>query len=201
MACGVAKIILKFLSSKIHVLQQSFKGCMGYSKVDRQENILFFINSRVSKTMVQFFQTSDALVNVKKIPVRRVSSIVSRMVHYPAAILVLIIRFMVSSVYNKNASLARLTKFVPSTDPHHPTPQQCPAKPGVAAPWTGAAAAGPNLLQRWECEGYENFQAMHRKHSPYYSNLSDLHLQEMCLCLCQSREPVGVRFVHTYKYM
>ena len=61
---------------------------MGCPKVDRQAKILFPTNSRVSKTMVQFFQTSDALVNVKKIPVRRVSSIVSRMVHYPAAILV-----------------------------------------------------------------------------------------------------------------
>ena len=41
---------------------------------DRQAKILFHF----------FFQTSFRIINCKNLPVRRVRSIVSRMVHYPA---------------------------------------------------------------------------------------------------------------------
>ena len=72
-----------------------FKGSVGCPTADCQEFFLFPTNSRARKTTVQiaFFLKSFALVYLKIYKFntykkfRRGSSIVSRMVHYPAAIL------------------------------------------------------------------------------------------------------------------
>ena len=55
MLSGIAEIILNLLSSQVHVFQQTFKGCVGCSKADRQAKISFPTKSIVSKTILQFF--------------------------------------------------------------------------------------------------------------------------------------------------
>ena len=77
-------------SSQILIFQQTFKSCVGCPMADRQAKILFPSNSRVTKTMVHFFSSIFYIGKRKHLPVRRVTSIMSWMVHYPSAILVII---------------------------------------------------------------------------------------------------------------
>ena len=89
MLLGVVKLILNFLSSWIHVFQQSFKGCVGSPMVDRQAKIIFPTNSRVIETMHgTVFSNIFCICKCKNLPVRRVSSFVFQMVLYPVTILV-----------------------------------------------------------------------------------------------------------------
>ena len=95
MPWGVIKLVLNLLAFCMHGFQQTFRGSVGCTTADPKKKILLIQGQGRRWYKFVFFRKSFELLYVKKHQFnayrkfRRVSSIVSRMVYYLAAILLI----------------------------------------------------------------------------------------------------------------